>query len=223
MTATEKIKTLREQAWALQNKVSGRPGLSSGTSSLPNDVKNNVHKFCSAAITACTDFEQGYIDPEDFNERADRFYIKLTDIKTLIDEAANIAPVKPDDKSSEALESAFCSPSYSQDTRSVGFEQAANVIMTSSGSVNLQSHGISDVDIAHIVDLCDSSQPVRKLDLSNNAITDYGCQLLAGFLISGKCPALFEIIISGNLFGMAGTAALKHGLQCIRKDLTIQF
>ena len=214
------IKELREEAWGLQNRLSGRAGISGNALNIPEDVKNGIYKLTSEQLQLCADSERSYISPEDFEFKAVKISSKLKQLSAHLETlpVTPALPVKPK-RIAEAAEV------YQEETDlATGglVEEALRLIELQTELLDLSGLKITDLDLEILIDkLRETSQgTVKKLVLADNDISDSGAQRLAGFLATG-CPGLVSLDVSGNPLGPAGLAALTQGLSVIRKQLVL--
>ncbi len=218
----QSIKKLREDAWGLQNRLSGRPGLSTAGVSLPEDVKRQVHLLCSSALSACSDFEQGYMDPDDFNDRVLRYQRKMGEIRNIMEKHEADLQNVPAVQKNVAPKSREAPVEFAVSTDSSGsLNRALEIIADASENVNLSGLKLTDTDLAHIIVPLEA-KGFSLIDLSQNDIRDSGCQRLACVFASGRFGSARELILDGNSIGESGRSAIVSGLQALRKDLVIR-
>ena len=238
-------KELREIAWGLQNRISGRGGISSITSAIPDDLKRRIQKMTNEAIALCTDNEGGYIAPDDWEEGARRYFHDLHAVDKVLDKmksdsedqqksrrvtgkvAVNSEEGKKrehDDHERSAIQDTM-TPQESAPvvTPSDQWEEIrtriSNSLSIPQSSINLSSLDISDSDIPEVLNLI-SSLEFNSLDLSNNRIAERGAQMVAAGLAVKKTWKFLSL--SGNKLGAVGRATVQ-GLALLRKDASIDF
>lgn len=213
------IKELREEAWAIQNRLSGRAGISGNTVDLPEDVKNGMFRLCSEQLQLCADAEKCYISPEDFTAKARKMSDKLKQLSAHMD-SIPAAPVKPM-KRSPVPEPAEVAVQESNGSTGC-LDEAIARINCRLDSLDLSKLQLTDADLAEVIEAmrATSQGTLKTLNLASNDIRDVGAQRLAAFLATG-CSQLTTVDLSHNAIGDAGKAALTLGLAVIRKQLVI--
>jgi len=88
-------------------------------------------------------------------------------------------------------------------------------------TIRLTFMGLTDEDLAEVVQLLKGNDVVKELDLSHNHIKDTGVQNLVAALAGGAAPNLRELRLYSNEFGELGKMMLTQGLTVFRKKLEI--
>ena len=214
-------KALREEAWGVQNRISGRAGISGKHLEIPEDVKSGIYQLASEQLQLCSDAEKGYIAPDDFDDRISKVSTKL---KALSFRLENLPAVQPVVTKRAVIRDPRCTYQLEEkDSTSEKLSEALSRIVPGIESLDVAGLNLTDADISEVIDVVRNTAQgkLRVWDLSGNNIHDVGAQRIAAFLASA-CPSLTWLNLKNNPIGTAGKSALISGLKIIRKGLDVE-
>ena len=212
-------KDLRERAWALQNRISGRPGISTPAISL--EISSEIYRFASEVVRYCGDAEACYLAPCDYEEMGSVFAKKMQKLEHILDKA--VVPQVPVMKNTlTTYQTCVDAVPIEQITPSVVNLEIVDLIenkLISNGLLNLAGLKITDNHVDCIFNVLKNSE-CSSIDLSENDLSCNGAQKLAVFFVSNCFDVKVLNLQSNPRISASGKQAL-NGLSILRKDLSI--
>ena len=213
------LKELREEAWGVQNRISGRAGISGQNLEISDEIKSGIYKLTSEQLQMCADSERGYISAEDFESRVSKISAKLKQLAAHLETLAAPQPKPKQPRPSQPEETVELNETAVSGGR---VEEAMSRVEPGVEKLDVSNMNLTDADLSRLIETVrDAGQGrLREWNLTGNSINDAGAQRLAVFLASA-CPNLEILTLQNNPIGESGKSALTCGLGLIRKNLKL--